>query len=141
MLPFCLSILGAIAAMVMYHLVLKVTPSGVNPAISLIATYLTSALLCVALLPLFPLKNGVVTAFRQLNWASYALAVTLVGLEVGFLLAYRAGWKVSTSGIVVSAAVALLLIPIGLLIFKERLSPVNVVGILVCIGGLVLVNV
>ena len=33
-----------------------------------------------------------------------------------------------------------LLIPIGLLVFKEKLSPVNVAGILIAIGGLVMMN-
>lgn len=140
MVLFYSSILLALAAMTLYHLVLKVTPSDVNPAISLIVTYATCILLCLGLLLFFPLKSSLVAAFRQLNWTSFGLAFALVGLEVGFLLAYRAGWNVSMASIVVSVAVAVLLVPVGLLLFKETLSPLNVIGVLVCIAGFVMVN-
>ena len=56
------------------------------------------------------------------------------------MLAYRAGWKVSTAAIIVNATVTLLLIPVGVAFFREQLTPVNVAGILVCVVGLVLVN-
>ncbi len=79
-------------------------------------------------------------ALGQLNWASFVLAFEIVGLEVGFLLAYRAGWNISSAAIFVNVAGTLLLVPVGLLFFKEKLSAVNLLGILVCILGLVMVN-
>jgi drug/metabolite transporter (DMT)-like permease len=140
MILFYLSIVLAVGASILYHLVLKLTPAYVNPAISLVVTYGLSMVLSLALLPLFPLKTGVFEAFRQLNWASYALAIALVGLEASYLLAYRAGWKISMAAIFVNATMTVLLIPIGLSLFKEKLSPLNIAGILVCIAGLVMMN-
>jgi len=137
---FYFSILLALAAMTLYHFVLKVTPSDVNPAISLIVTYATCMVLCLGLFFFFPLKSSLTAAFRQLNWTSFGLAFALVGLEVGFLLAYRAGWNVSVASIVVSVAVAVLLVLMGVLLFKETLSPLNMLGVLVCIVGFVMVN-
>ena len=69
-----------------------------------------------------------------------ALAFTLVGLEVGFLLAYRAGWTISLAGLFSNATVSVLLLPVGLMLFKDRLSGVNALGVLVAIVGLVLMN-
>ena len=140
MIIFYFSIVLAIAASVMYHVVLKVTPAGVNPAISLVVTYGLAMLLSLCLLPFFPLKTGIVEAFGQLNWASYVLAIALVGLEAGYLLAYRSGWRISNAAIFVNATMTLLLIPIGLSLFKEKLSPLNVAGILVCVAGLAMMN-
>lgn len=140
MVLFYSSVGLALAAMMLYHVVLKVTPSDANPAISLIVTYATCIVLCLGLFLIFPLKSSLTAAFRQLNWTSFGLAFALVGLEVGFLLAYRAGWNVSSASIVVGAAVAVLLIPVGVLLFKEALSPVNVIGVLVCVMGFVMVN-
>ncbi len=125
---------------VVYHLVQKLTPAAANPMLTLAVSYLVAAATCVALLPLFPLRVGVGVALRQLNWASVGLGVAIVGLELGFLLAYRAGWPVSLGPIVTSVAVTLLLLPVGLLVFKDKLTPLNIVGILVCIVGLWLVN-
>jgi drug/metabolite transporter (DMT)-like permease len=140
MVLFYVAILLAVSASTLYHIIIKVTPAEVNPAISLAATYATAMLLSLGLLVVFPLKTGIGEAFRQLNWASYALAFALVGLEAGFLLAYRAGWNVSVAAIVVNAAATVLLVGVGIGLFRERLTPVNVLGILVCVVGLVLVN-
>lgn len=140
MILFYFSIVLTVAASVLYHVVLKITPGHVNPAISLVVTYGLAMILSLCLLPFFPLKTGLVEAFKQLNWASYVLAFALVGLEAGFLLAYRAGWRVSIAAIFVNATTTLVLIPIGLSLFKERLTPLNFAGILVCVAGLVMMN-
>jgi len=66
--------------------------------------------------------------------------LSILGLEVGFLLAYRAGWNISMAGIVSASAVALVLIPVGLVVFKEKLTVFNLLGVLLCIVGLVMVN-
>ena len=137
---FYLSIVLAVLSSLMYHVILKFTPADVNPALSLAVTYAAAVVLCLLLLPLFPLKAGMTNALRRLNWASYALAFALVGLEVGFLLAYRAGWKISITAILVNAVVTILLVPVGVSLFRERLSAANVVGILVCVISLILVN-
>ena len=79
-------------------------------------------------------------SLRQVNWASFALALAIVGLEIGFLLAYRAGWNIALTAAVSNVAVTLLLIPVGLLLFKEKVSLVNIFGVILCVAGLVLVN-
>jgi uncharacterized membrane protein len=141
MLLFWLSIILAVLSSMMYHLILKFTPPNVNPALSLAVTYATAVALCCVSFLLFPLQESMTVAVRRLNWTSFALAFALVGLEVGFLLAYRAAWNISTAAIVVNAAATVLLVPIGMSLFTERLSLVNAIGILVCVIGLVMVNV
>jgi uncharacterized membrane protein len=139
-LLFYLSIGLAVLSSMLYHVILKFTPSDVNPALSLAVTYALAVLLSIVLLAFFPLTETLANGLKQLNWASFALAFALVGLEISFLLAYRAGWNIGTAAIVVNAAVTILLVPIGVLLFKERLSVVNVLGIVVCTIGLVMVN-
>lgn len=130
----------AVFSTLLYHITQKLTPGNANPALALIVTYITSLALCVLLLVFTPPPTGLKAALGQLNWASFGLAFALVGLEVGFLLAYRAGWNISLVALVVNVSGTLLLIPIGLAFFKEKLSPLNLLGILVCILGLVMVN-
>lgn len=137
---FYFSISLAILSTLLYHVTQKMTPVGANPALALIVTYATSLVLCGMLLLVFPLTTGLQAAFLQLNWASFGLAFALVGLEVGFLLAYRTGWNISLAAIFVNVAGTLLLIPIGLLFFNEKLSPVNLIGVVLCIAGLLLAN-
>jgi drug/metabolite transporter (DMT)-like permease len=63
-----------------------------------------------------------------------------VFLELGFLLVYRAGWNVSVAALTAYVAVAVLLIPVGILLFKENISFLKVLGILFCVLGLILIN-
>jgi len=135
------SILVAIFSTMLYHVTIKFTPADANPALSLIVTYLVAALLCVVLLLFVPLKSSLANGLGQLNWASIGLAFAIVGLEVGFILVYRAGWNISIAAIVVNVAVTVLLVPVGILLFSEKLSAMNYVGIVVCIAGLVMANV
>jgi len=125
---------------VLYHVFLKVTPAGVNPLISLLVTYVTAAVATAAIYLSQPERGPLLAGLKELNWASYALGVAIVGLEVGFMLAYRAGWNISLAGLISSTTVSLLLIPVGLLAFRESLSAVNALGIAMCLVGLVLVN-
>jgi drug/metabolite transporter (DMT)-like permease len=131
----------AILSSMLYHTFIKLTPQGAHPALSLVVTYGLAALLCGGILLVQPLQTGLADALKQLNWASYALALAIVGLEMAYILAYRAGWRISIAAVLVNTTVTVLLVPIGLLAFKEKLSPLNVAGILVAIAGLVMMNV
>lgn len=123
-----------------YHLLLKLTPKDIHPTTSLMVTYALAAAICGVFSIWSPLKAGFFGTLRQLNWASYLLALPLVGLEMGFLLAYRAGWRVGITPVVVTVAAAILLIPVGLIAFKEKTSLLNVGGMLLAIVGLVMMN-
>jgi drug/metabolite transporter (DMT)-like permease len=129
----------AILASTLYHIFQKSTPAEVNPALSLLVTYATAAIATLGLFIFYPPQN-LAQDFSKLNWASYALGLCIVGLELGILLAYRFGWQISLLGVVVHIAAALILLPVGLLLFKEKLTPLNMVGIGLCILGLILVN-
>ena len=125
---------------VLYHILLKVTPNNANPLLALLVTYVTAALTCLVFLPFFPPATSLGQSLKQFNWTSVGLGVVIVGLELGFLLAYRVGWKISLAVIVSSSCVALILIPLGLSYFKEKVSLVNILGVLICIAGLIMIN-
>lgn len=129
-----------IVANFFYHFSQKYTPENVNPIISLIITYLAAIIICLLILPFYPGGESLVVSIRKINWASFMLAIAIVGLEVGYLLAYRAGWNISLAALVSNVTFTLLVIPIGVLWMQETLSLVNVIGVFLCIGGLALVN-
>jgi len=137
---FYLSIGIAVTASVLYHVFTKAIAPGAHPIVSVLVTYVSAFLLSLPLFSVFPLEDRLPQALEKINWASYALALAIVGLEVGFLLAYRAGWNISVAGIAANVAAALILIPVGMLFFSERPSLINILGVLVCILGLVMVN-
>jgi uncharacterized membrane protein len=135
------AIVLAILSSILYHVFIKLTPQGAHPALALVVTYGIAAAVCGGMLFLLPLKTSITDAFKQLNWAVYALALSIVGLEIAYIIAYRAGWRISIAAIFVNTTVTILLIPIGLLVFQEKLSLLNVAGVLVAVAGLVMMNV
>jgi uncharacterized membrane protein len=137
---YSLSIALSVISNVLYHIFQKLTPSDVNPLIALLVTYVVAAAICLVLLPLFPLQIGLIESVKQINWASIALGFAIVGLEAGYLLAYRAKWNISLASMVGNVAMALVLVPVGLLFFREKLSAANYAGLILCVIGLVLVN-
>ena len=63
-----------------------------------------------------------------------------MGLEVGFIYAFRAGWQISMAQIVSSAVLAVILIFVGYLLYHEAITWNKLAGIAVCLAGLVLIN-
>ena len=140
MFLFYFSITLAIVSSALYHFSQKGTPADVNPAVAIMVTYAVAFCLTLVLFIFLPSKIGFLAEIRQLNWASYLLAFSIVGLEVGFLLVYRAGWNLGIAAVLVNVAASLILVPIAVFVFRQRLSLVNLIGILVCLAGLVMLN-
>lgn len=130
----------AIAATVAYHLVLKLTPAGANPFLSLMVTYGIVALLFAAGLVLGPGAFDWRQEFRALNWTALALAASIVALDLGFMFLYRSGYDISLGALVTQSAAAMMLLAIGALVFREKLSLANGLGVVLCLAGLWLVN-
>ena len=130
----------AVACTVGYHLVLKLTPAGVNPLLSLLVTYALVTVLFGALLVVSPGGFEWRQEARQLNWTAIALAVAIVGLDLAFLFLYRSGFEVSLGALVTQSSAAMLLLAIGVAVFREKLSLANSAGIVLCLVGLWLVN-
>ncbi len=130
----------AIACTVGYHLVLKLTPAGANPLLSLMLTYALVTAVFAAILLVSPGGFEWRQELRQVNWTALALAVVIVGLDLGFLFLYRSGFEVSLGALVTQSAAAALLLAIGVLVFREKLSLANAAGLVLCFVGLWLVN-
>lgn len=136
---FWLSMAMLIGANVAYHVCQKTIPGVANPMVSVTVTFLVATLASAALLPVFIGDSGVAAELRRLNWSSVLLGITIIGIEVGFLLLYRSGWNISLASIVVNALVALTLIPVGILLFREKLLGTDLVGILLLLAGIYLI--
>jgi uncharacterized membrane protein len=129
----------AVGGMLFYHLGQKSIPRGINPFYAMIIAY-TAGIIVLAICALsFPGDKSLVSSLRVSNWAVFVVGVAAACIEVGFLLAYRSGWRISVAAVATNVAVTLLLVPIGLVIFKDHLSLRNIIGLIFCVLGLVLV--
>lgn len=122
-----------------YNLMTKSTPAQVNPFASLTVTYLVAAVFSFILL-LFSSSGHPMADFREVNWTGIVLGMAIVGLELGYICLYRAGWNISVGSLVANVLLAACLLVIGLVVFKEAVGVKQMLGIAVCLCGLVLIN-
>lgn len=125
---------------VVYQICAKSVPEKMDPLASLTITYLTSAAVCGVLFFLLHRDASLVREYSRLNWAPFLFGVVLVGLEVGFIYAYKAGWPVSTASIVQSAFLAAALIFVGFFLYHEAITWNKLVGVAICLIGLAFIN-
>ena len=129
----------AVGGMLFYHLSQKAIPKGMNPFVVTIIAYATGIVLCAIFALTYPGKKSLVDSVRESNWAVFVLGAAAACIEIGFLLAYRAGWRISVAAVATNVAVTAMLIPIGIIVFKDHLSLRNILGLIFCVLGLVLV--
>jgi hypothetical protein len=136
---YTISLAMTIAGNVGYHLLNKTVAPAAHPFASLVATYTVGLVIALAVLA-YDAPRGMAVSLRELNWASYGLGVVVISLEVGFLLAYRAGWQVSVAALYSNVAVGLLLLPVGTLLYRETLTISQGAGIVLAIVSLILMS-
>jgi len=138
---FYISALIAIIGAVAYQYLIKRVPGEINPIVSVLGMYVAVMILGVILLPLFPAEGGLRNQIRQLNWIQLALAVSVMMIELGFLLMYRYGWSLSTGNVVTGVFVNIILVGLGIILLGEKISPVNIIGIILSIIGVALISI
>lgn len=119
---------------------MKSMPGDVNPFGALMVTYLGAAIISAIIFAYMVGPSNIGTEITKVNWTSIVLALAVVGLEVGYVFVYRAGWTVSTASVVANIGLACVLIVVGYLLYRENVSFNQILGIIVCMVGLILIN-
>ena len=133
-------ILIAVLSNTLYNICTKSTPQNLNPFASLSVTYLVGALASVIMYFTTTKEPNLIAEYGKLNWSSFILGLAVVGLETGFILMYRVGWKVSTGQVVSSIALSVVLVFVGYLFYNESITFNKIAGIIVCMLGLYMIN-
>ncbi len=122
-----------------YQICAKSVPKDLNPMASLTVTYLVAAAASAGLY--FALGGrDLPHEYGKLNWAPFVLGLVIIGLESGWIYAYKAGWQVSMAFIVQSAFLAGALLLVGYFLFHETLTWNKLVGVGLCLVGLFFIN-
>ena len=137
---FHISAIVAITGAVGYQYFVKQVPVTINPIVSVLAMYIVVMVLGVLLLPFIPAEGGLRHHLRQVNWIQIALAVSVIMIELGFLLMYRYGWNLSTGNVVTGAFINIILVGLGVALLGEKISLTNAMGIILCILGVALIS-
>lgn len=120
---------------------MKSIPGDVNPFGALMITYLAATIISAIIFVYMVGPSNVGVEITKINWTSIILALAIVGLEVGYVFVYRAGWSVSTASVVANIGLACVLLLVGYFLYQENVSIKEIIGIIVCMFGLVLINI
>ena len=123
-----------------YQICAKSVPKEMNPFASLTVTYLIGAVASAILFFVLGKNGNLIKEYGKLNWAPFVLGLVIVGLEAGWIFAYKAGWQVSTGFIVQSAILSVMLLVVGFFLYHEAFTWNKVVGVVICLIGLVFIN-
>ena len=123
-----------------YQICAKSVPGDMDPFASLTVSYLVGAVISAVLFFALNRSPGLLRELEKTNWAPLALGIVIIGLEVGYIFAYKAGWEVSTASIVQSSVLAVALIFLGKILYREPLSWNKLLGVAICLVGLGVIN-
>ena len=140
MLKAILPLMLVIISNVFYQICTKSVPSNMNPLASLTITYTIGAFVSLILYFILNKNANICIEFTKINFAPFLLGFVVVGLEVGFIYMYKAGWTVGTAQIVQASILAVILIFVGFLLYKEPISWNKIIGIIICLIGLLFIN-
>ena len=140
MLSYVWPIALVIISNVVYQICAKSVPKEMNPFASLTVTYVVGAIASAILFFILGKNGNLIKEYSKLNWAPFVLGIVIVGLETGWIYAYKAGWQVSTGFIVQSAVLAVMLLVVGYFLYHEAFTWNKVVGVVICLIGLVFIN-
>lgn len=130
--PVLLVMLSGVA----YQLGVKEMSVGVDPLVALALTYLSAAIAAYACYAL-QVKGRISLGSVKIDWPSFGLGASIVGIEIGNIFVYRMGWTVNSAFIVVNSFVVLALMVVGALFYKEKLRLRQGVGVLISLLGII----
>lgn len=125
---------------VVYQICAKGIPKEMDAMASMTVTYLVGAACSAVMFFVMNQGGSLIAEYKKMNLAPALLGLSVVGLEVGFIYAYKNGWAVSTASMVQSAFLAVALLAVGALLYHESVTPSKVIGVVICLVGLYFIN-
>ena len=130
-----------IIGVLLYSVCQKSIPKNANALLVIATAYFIALVISVVL---FLSKGDIkkeLSIFSDQRWLPIILlGLSLPMVELGFLYAYRLGWKISTTSIITGSFTTIALALIGVLWYREELTLINIVGIVLSSAGVILIN-
>jgi drug/metabolite transporter (DMT)-like permease len=133
------SIILVLVGNIVYHLGQRAIPREANAVVATLAAYLVATVGTLLTIPLLARGVSFTGAWRALNGSTVLVGLGIVAVEIGYLLVYRAGWEISNASLVANAMLAVILLLIGAIAFREPITTARAAGLVLCLAGLWLV--
>lgn len=130
-------LLLVVASSVGYQVGLKEVSDIEDPMASLTVTYLAASVVSFVLYFFQSLgKESFLRGVLSVSLSAIGLGLAIVGIEVGTLFMYRAGWAVNVAFVVANSLIVAALMLTGLLLYKEKLTLRQLIGVGISLAGI-----
>lgn len=129
----------AVAANVLYHVASKSIAPEQNAFMGLVVNYATALLASAILFYVTPHEKFLVEAARS-NWACVLMGLAITGVEVSFVMIYRAGGEMSTASLIVNVLIALAMLAVGGVFYGEQITAQKIFGTVLCMAGVIVLS-
>ena len=124
----------------LYQICAKGIPEQMNTYASMTVTYAVATLFSAVAFFITSKGGNFFKEISHSNWATIILGIVITGLELGFIFAYKAGWKVNSLSVTTNVIVAIVLIFVGVIGYNEAISWNKILGAVICLAGLYFIN-
>ncbi|MEG1108241.1 MAG: EamA family transporter [Oscillospiraceae bacterium] len=129
-----------VATRVPYMIIQKVTPGSIDPFVSLCLCYSVCLAVSAAMFMITGKGQSIRKELKKINWTAPALGLCLVCMDVSALLMFRLGWDLSVGSVLLYVLLAIALVIVGGIFYKEKITPKLIAGIVLCIFGVIMVS-
>ncbi len=130
-------LLLVVASSVGYQVGLKEVSGIGDPMASLMVTYLAASVVSFVIYFFQSLgKESFLRGVLSVNFSAMGLGLAIVGIEVGTLFMYRAGWAVNVAFVVANSLIVAALMLTGFLLYKEKLTLRQLIGVGISLVGI-----
>lgn len=125
---------------VLYDISAKAFPKDINAQAGLAAYYIIAAVVSLTLFYFTSEAKNFSEELKKINWATFTLALGCTGIDLGYVMLFRAGWSISYGSLVCNIMIAITLILVGKIFFHEYINKYHLIGIFLCLTGFTLIN-
>lgn len=129
-----------IVANTLYSVTAKVTPTDVDTFASVSLTYLVCIVYALIMFFITSSNKNYFKEIKKANWTAPVLGACLVCLEVSTILLFRVGWELSVGLLLAYVLLAVVLVILGRVVYKEKLTAKRIIGIVISLAGVILVG-
>ena len=131
--PLLLVVLSSVG----YQVGLKEVSDVGDPMASLMVTYLAASVVSFVIYFFQSLgRESFLRGVLSVNLSAIGLGLAIVGIEVGTLFMYRAGWAVNVAFGVANSLIVAALMLTGFLLYKEKLTLRQLIGVGISLAGI-----
>lgn len=129
-----------LVANTIYHVSSKSVPAAMDPYAAVFFNYVVAMTASFILWMVLGKEHSLALQLSKANWAPIVMGLSITAVEISFVFMYKLGWNISIGSTITNIAMAVALVIIGVLFYKETITMNQMIGIGLCIAGLIVMN-